>query len=462
MNQTCCRKQIARQQDACQRQLIMSHYEKAWQAVLQRIQAAERAAGRTPGAVRLLAVSKTFSADAVRAVHALGQRAFGENYVQEGVAKRAQLADLPDVEWHFIGPLQSNKTAPAAAAFAWVESVDRLKIAERLSAQRPEGLPPLDVCIEVNVSGEASKGGVAPAEVPALAAAIAALPDSPCAASWAFRRRPRTSACSGGSFARCASASTRCACMGMRSTRCRWACRRTSRRRSPKGPRRCAWARPAFGPRGVGHGPRREPRCASRPRTAARRDPRAGHPFARLRSLPLTRRPDNAHEHLIRRRRQHGDRADRRPRREGRGCARLPRRRTHAGAAGAALRPVSRHRHLRRVDRGRDRWRRSRGAGGEAAADARRRAGARAVRRGRAGRDDDRRGHAHRRPVAVARRIPPHRPRDAQHAGARGRGHQRRVRRARGGRGRAASSPPGCSGRRDRCCGSSARTCSTR
>ena len=148
---------------------IMSHYEKAWQAVLQRIQAAERAAGRTPGSVRLLAVSKTFPADAVRAVHALGQRAFGENYVQEGVAKRAQLADLPDVEWHFIGPLQSNKTAPAAAAFAWVESVDRLKIAQRLSAQRPEALPPLDVCIEVNVSGEASKGGVAPAEAPALA-----------------------------------------------------------------------------------------------------------------------------------------------------------------------------------------------------------------------------------------------------------------------------------------------------
>jgi hypothetical protein len=154
----------------------MSHYEKAWQAVLQRIQDAERAAGRTPGAVRLLAVSKAFPADAVRAVHALGQRAFGENYVQEGVAKRAALADLPDVEWHFIGPLQSNKTAQAAMAFAWVESVDRLKIAQRLSTQRPDGLPPLNVCIEVNVSGEASKGGVAPADAPALADAIAALP----------------------------------------------------------------------------------------------------------------------------------------------------------------------------------------------------------------------------------------------------------------------------------------------
>ncbi len=105
-----------------------------------------------------------------------GQRAFGENYVQEGVAKRARLRDLPDVEWHLIGPLQSNKTAQAAAAFDWVESVDRLKIAQRLSAQRPDALPPLDVCVQVNVSGEASKSGVAPAEALALAQAIAALP----------------------------------------------------------------------------------------------------------------------------------------------------------------------------------------------------------------------------------------------------------------------------------------------
>ena len=154
----------------------MSHYAKSWQAVLRRIDAAERAAGRAPGSVRLLAVSKTFPADAVRAVHALGQRAFGENYVQEAVGKRAALADLPGVEWHLIGPLQSNKTAPAAAAFDWVESVDRLKIAQRLSAQRPEGMPPLSVCIEVNVSGEATKGGVPAAEAPALAAAVAALP----------------------------------------------------------------------------------------------------------------------------------------------------------------------------------------------------------------------------------------------------------------------------------------------
>jgi pyridoxal phosphate enzyme (YggS family) len=102
----------------------MSHYEKAWQDVRDRIARAAHAAGRAPDSVRLLAVSKTFPAEAVRAVYALGQRAFGENYVQEAVAKRQALADLPDVEWHLIGPLQSNKTADAADAFAWVESVD--------------------------------------------------------------------------------------------------------------------------------------------------------------------------------------------------------------------------------------------------------------------------------------------------------------------------------------------------
>jgi len=154
----------------------MSHYEKAWQAVLQRIETAARACGRAPSSVRLLAVSKTFPADAVRAVHSAGQRAFGENYVQEAAAKRAALADLPDVEWHLIGPLQSNKTAQAAAAFDWVETVDRVKIAQRLSAQRPAGMPPLSVCIEVNVSGEASKSGVPPGEVLPLAREIAALP----------------------------------------------------------------------------------------------------------------------------------------------------------------------------------------------------------------------------------------------------------------------------------------------
>jgi len=126
--------------------------------------------------VSLLAVSKTFGPDSVREAHAAGQTAFGENYVQEALAKIEALAELrAQLQWHFIGPLQSNKTRPVAEAFDWVHSVDRLKIAERLAAQRPAGLPALNVCLQVNVSGEASKGGVAPAELPALAAAVAAL-----------------------------------------------------------------------------------------------------------------------------------------------------------------------------------------------------------------------------------------------------------------------------------------------
>jgi pyridoxal phosphate enzyme (YggS family) len=154
----------------------MSHYEKAWQAVIQRIARAADAAGRAPHEVRLLAVSKTLPADAVRAVYALGQRAFGENYVQEGAAKRDALSDLPAVQWHLIGPLQGNKAPLAAATFAWVETVDRLHIAERLSARRPPGLPPLDVCVQVNVSGEATKSGTAPEAALPLAQAVAALP----------------------------------------------------------------------------------------------------------------------------------------------------------------------------------------------------------------------------------------------------------------------------------------------
>ena len=154
----------------------MSQYENAWQAVRARIAAAARAAGRAPESVHLLAVSKTFPAAAVRALHALGQRAFGENYVQEAAAKRESLADLGDVEWHLIGPLQSNKTAIVAGTFDWVESVERLKIAQRLSAQRPAGLPPLSVCVQVNASGEASKSGVAPQDALALARDVAALP----------------------------------------------------------------------------------------------------------------------------------------------------------------------------------------------------------------------------------------------------------------------------------------------
>jgi pyridoxal phosphate enzyme (YggS family) len=122
-----------------------------------------------------VAVSKTFPPAAVRAAHAAGQRDFGENHAQEALAKVDALADLALV-WHFIGPLQSNKTRQVAERFAWVHSIDRLKIAERLSAQRLEALPPLQVCIQVNVSGEATKSGVAPEEAPALARAVAALP----------------------------------------------------------------------------------------------------------------------------------------------------------------------------------------------------------------------------------------------------------------------------------------------
>lgn len=140
-----------------------------------RIARAAEAAGRDVAEVRLLAVSKTWPADSVREAAAAGQRAFGENYVQEGAEKVDALAGL-GLEWHFIGPLQSNKTRLVANRFAWVHSIDRLKIAERLSAQRDAHLPPLEVCIQVNVSGEASKSGVAPGELPELAHAVAGLP----------------------------------------------------------------------------------------------------------------------------------------------------------------------------------------------------------------------------------------------------------------------------------------------
>lgn len=144
-------------------------------AVLQRIRDAERTAHRPDHCVRLLAVSKTFGADAVRTAYAAGQREFGENYLQEALAKCAQLADLPLI-WHFIGPLQSNKTRAVAERFDWVHSVDREKIAVRLAGQRPDGLPPLQVCVQINISGEASKSGCSPAEAAALCAAIAAQP----------------------------------------------------------------------------------------------------------------------------------------------------------------------------------------------------------------------------------------------------------------------------------------------
>ncbi|UCV14862.1 YggS family pyridoxal phosphate-dependent enzyme [Quatrionicoccus australiensis] len=145
------------------------------QAVRTRIAAAASAAGRTPESITLLAVSKTKPLADVLAAAAAGQTAFGENYVQEGCEKAAATVDL-HLEWHFIGPLQSNKTRLVAEHFAWVHSVDRLKIAERLSAQRPTDLPPLQVCVQVNVSGEASKSGCTPAEALALCQAVAALP----------------------------------------------------------------------------------------------------------------------------------------------------------------------------------------------------------------------------------------------------------------------------------------------
>ncbi len=145
------------------------------QHVRARIATACQRAGRGVEEVTLLAVSKTFGADAVRAAAAAGQRAFGENYIQEGVEKIAALRDL-GLMWHCIGPIQSNKTRLVAEHFDWVHTVDRLKIAERLSAQRPADRPPLNVCIQVNIDGGANKSGVAPGDALALARAVAALP----------------------------------------------------------------------------------------------------------------------------------------------------------------------------------------------------------------------------------------------------------------------------------------------
>ena len=140
-----------------------------------RIRAAALAVQRDVTSIHLLAVSKTKPAGALREAYAAGIRDFGENYLQEARAKQVELADLP-LCWHFIGPIQSNKTRDIAEHFAWVHSVDRLKIAQRLSEQRPADLPPLNICIQVNVSGEASKSGCTPADLPALANAISALP----------------------------------------------------------------------------------------------------------------------------------------------------------------------------------------------------------------------------------------------------------------------------------------------
>ena len=142
----------------------------------ERIRAAAQASGRDLDHIGLLAVSKTKPAAAVREAYAAGLRDFGENYLQEALEKQAELSELPLI-WHFIGPIQSNKTKPIAEHFAWVHSVDRLKIAQRLSEQRPADLPLLNICLQVNVSAEDSKSGCAPAELAALAQAVSQLPN---------------------------------------------------------------------------------------------------------------------------------------------------------------------------------------------------------------------------------------------------------------------------------------------
>jgi len=157
----------------------MSSIAEKLQVVNKNIANAALLAGRDPEQVRLLAVSKTFDADAVRSAVTAGQRAFGENYLQEALDKIAALRVMaPEamLEWHFIGPIQSNKTRPIAENFDWVHTIDRERIAQRLSEQRPAGMAPLNVCIQVNISAEASKSGVLPAEAAALAHAVSGLP----------------------------------------------------------------------------------------------------------------------------------------------------------------------------------------------------------------------------------------------------------------------------------------------
>ncbi len=154
----------------------MSTVALALQSVGERIAIAARSAGREPSDVRLLAVSKTWPASLLREAWHAGQHAFGENYVQEGLQKMDQLSDLP-IEWHFIGPIQSNKTRAIAEHFAWVHTVDRARIAERLSAARPPHLPALNICLQVNASGEATKNGVSPTDAPALARVVLGLPN---------------------------------------------------------------------------------------------------------------------------------------------------------------------------------------------------------------------------------------------------------------------------------------------
>jgi len=154
----------------------MSAIASNLQAVKARIAEAARAAGRSPESIQLLAVSKTWPLACVLEAAAAGQHAFGENYVQEGVDKALATVNR-EIDWHFIGPLQSNKTRLVAEHFAWVHSIERLKIAERLSAQRPATLAPLQICVQINVSGETSKSGCAPDDALALCRAVAALPN---------------------------------------------------------------------------------------------------------------------------------------------------------------------------------------------------------------------------------------------------------------------------------------------
>jgi PLP dependent protein len=160
--------------------MIMSTIDANLQAVQQIIGAAAREAGRAPQSVALLAVSKTFGYEAVLEAARAGQRAFGENYLQEAldkIAAAAAAAPATPLEWHFIGPIQSNKTRPIAQHFDWVHAVEREKIAQRLSEQRPVGMAPLNICLQVNISGEASKSGVTPGELPELARRVAGLPN---------------------------------------------------------------------------------------------------------------------------------------------------------------------------------------------------------------------------------------------------------------------------------------------
>ena len=146
-------------------------------SVTRRIQKATLKAGRSAGSVHLLAVSKTRPADELRTAYSAGQRAFGENYVQEALDKMEELKELDAIEWHFIGPIQSNKTRQIAEAFAWAHSVDRLKIAQRLNDQRPSTLPPLNICLQVNINNEESKSGCTLKDLTNMADAIEEMPN---------------------------------------------------------------------------------------------------------------------------------------------------------------------------------------------------------------------------------------------------------------------------------------------